>query len=553
MRELGRNAGTFAVETQQAHVLWLAVKRQSGKEMLEELKGLLLRNGRVYAGRVGASGKVAEAILVRGGTIVAVGDLEDVVSQAGPHEDIDLRGMTVLPGFIDSHTHFVSTGLHMSQLDLSPCTCVGEVLDALRNVRSEQDRPLRACNFDETRLAERRAPTISELDQACPGPVAIGRVDGHSCVVNSRMLELCGLKAGDNGVCLDSKGVPTGVVLSEANNRLRKFLDQMVDEENKRRAIRLAAQVAAKAGITTVCALEGGPGHSDKDVEILEGMKGELKLNLVTWFQTTDVNKVVEMGFKRIGGCIMLDGSIGSRTAALREPYSDAPGSWGLLYFDDEELFEFVEKAHLAGLQIAVHAIGDRAIGQILDALERVQLEHPRADARHRIEHFELGDGDQIRKAATLGVVVSAQPAFEAFWGGDQGMYAARLGVERARGMNQFPTMLLSGITLAFGSDSPITPMDPLLGIRAAVFPSHPHKAIPIGSAIEGFTFGGARAVFQEHFRGTLEPGKAADMVVLTGDPFCEAQRGPEALGQIRVAMTFCGGELSFVEEGLFK
>lgn len=525
------------------------------------MKQLLFYNARVHTGANEASGRpkhdvaqaTAEAILVQDGTVVAVGPLRELQRQAGRHEGIDLRGMTVLPGFVDSHTHFVSTGLHASQLDLSGCGCVQDVLDALRKAGAEGDRPLRACNFDETRLAERRPPTIEELDSVCERPVAIGRVDGHSSVVNSSMLRLSGLRPGDDGVCLDAKGIPTGVVRGQANNRLRKFLDAMVDDEDKRNAIRLAARMAARVGITSLCALEGGPGHSDRDVLLLEELKPELKLNVVTWFQTTDVDRVIAMGFSRIGGCVMLDGSIGSRTAALREAYCDEAGSHGLLYFDDDTLYAFVRKAHCAGLQIAVHAIGDCAIGQMLTVLEQVQREHPRGDARHRIEHFELADAEQISKAAALGVIVSAQPAFEHYWGGDNGMYAARLGVERARQMNQFPLMLRSGITLAFGSDSPITPMDPLLGICAAVFPPHAHKAIPVESAIHGFTMGGAKAVFQEHLRGSLEPGKVADMVVLTGDPYLEALRGPEALGQIRVAMTVCAGEFSYVEEGLFR
>ena len=522
----------------------------------------LYHNCRVHEGRFSRAGRAdhlrarPDCVLVEDGVIRAVGVASEIRRSCGPHEAIDLKGMTVIPGFIDSHVHFVPTGLHAAQLDVSKCRTLDELLTSIgragcSGVRTQDDeRPLKAYGFDETKLAEKRGPTREELDLVCPGrPVCVSRVDGHSANVNTAMLRMAGLEPGQEGVVLGDAGLPSGTVRGEANTRLRSFLNSLVDDEDRRAAVRLAADAAARAGITTVCALEGGPLHNERDVYVLEEMKDDLNVNVITFFQTTDVDLVLELGYPRIGGCITLDGSFGSRTAAVSEPYEDDPSSTGITYFSDEELLAFVRRAHRAGLQIAVHAIGDRAIGQMLEALARVQQECPRQDARHRIEHFQLATPAQTELAVRLGVVVSGQPAFEHYWGGDSGMYRARLGLERARRMNDFRALLNRGVALAFGSDSPVTPMDPMLGIRTAVRPPHPHKGISIYAALDGFTIWGAWAAFEESRRGTLEPGKIADMVALTGDPL---EEGEGALEDVRVAMTVCRGRVAFVEERLF-
>ena len=262
----------------------------------------------------------------------------------------------------------------------------------------------------------------------------------------------------------------------------------------------------------------------------------------MAYFQATDVLKAQAWGLERIGGCLLADGSYGEHTTALKEPYFDDPATRGDLYFNDRELDDFVGRAHRAGLQISLHAIGDRAIEQVLSAYERALKKWPREDHRHRIEHFSLPTRAQIEKAAELGVAVAMQPNFAALPPDHQpGAFRVagykQLGPERISRRHPYRWILDAGVLVAGGSGTR-TP-DPLEGIRAVAAHPEEERRLTTYEALSLFTVNAARIGFQEKEKGTLEPGKAADLVVLNRNPLTLE---PDRLDHVRVEMTIAGG-----------
>jgi hypothetical protein len=245
----------------------------------------------------------------------------------------------------------------------------------------------------------------------------------------------------------------------------------------------------------------------------------------VLYVAERDIPWIMDLGQETLGGDLSLDGSIGARTAAVSEPYVDVKGT-GILYEEEEELAELFHNAHLAGLQVALHAIGDVAIEQALTVWERVyhtldsrQRRHFRA-RRHRIEHFELPAGNQIERAAALGLAISVQPAFDAEWGHDGAMYEQRLGMERAVLMNPFSSLVARGLEVGAGSDSPVTPLDPMIGIWALETHHQVTQRMSREEAIRLFTIGSARLAHLEEKKGQLLPGMHADFACYEEDPF---------------------------------
>ncbi len=509
-----------------------------------EYADLIFYNGNILT--MDKSNPAVRAVAVKDGLIQAVGETEAVKQYSGPETEMfDLKGKTLLPGFIDSHVHFVQTGLNALGVDLGRCGSLGDVFRVLRDgaEKAEKDTFVRGICFDETMLAEGRFPTIQELDSIMPDkPLWICRVDSHSCAVNSKALELMDIDENTDGVEKDRSGKPTGVLRTRANFIARNTVMDTIPTAMRLKGMEIASQMALKAGITALNALEGGELFSDKDAEALHEFQDRLPIDTFLFYQITDVDRVLEKGLRRIGGCLILDGSFGSRTAALMEPYADDPSTSGVLYFSDEELERLVFRAHREGLQITFHALGDRAIEQLISVYEKAQRLYPRKDARHRIEHFEFPTLDHIKRAARLGVICSVQPAFEYFWGGG-GMYGMRLGAERAAKTNPFRTIIDCGAMLVGGSDSDVTPMNPLLGIQGALTHSNPVHRITIQEALEMFTINGAYAVFEEDRRGSIERGKLGDFVVLSSNPI---ETPPEEIENIEVLYTIKEGKILY-------
>ncbi|MBN2465346.1 amidohydrolase family protein, partial [candidate division WOR-3 bacterium] len=300
-----------------------------------------------------------------------------------------------------------------------------------------------------------------------------------------------------------------------------------------REALRLAGTQAAEKGVTTIGALVGVEDTTEDEWRaLLDGLAG-CAVGTVPYLQTWDVETPRRFGLKQAGGCLLIDGSLGSRTAALSQPYSDAPGNTGSCYVSDDKLLSFLKAAAAAGLQTAVHAIGDRAIEQVVRCHEQLGDKGPGNPLRHRIEHAELLSDSLISRIARLGLLLGIQPAFEAEWGGPNRMYAFRLG-ERWRSTNPYRRLLHAGVRLAGGSDAPITRIDPVAGIRAAM--DHPNTAERISGeeALAMFTLEAAFALNREDACGSIEVGKDSDLTVLTSDPRMSARCG--------IVATFRGG-----------
>lgn len=460
-----------------------------------------------------------DSIAVKDGYILAVANRAEIEHYIGRDtEVIALENKCVVPGFIDAHVHFMQTGLNALFLDYSNYDSLSLMLADLKveAENKEEGEWIYIGKFDDDRFQEQRAPNINELDAVSPdNPVWLNRIDCHSCVINSKALEMLELDHRDfEGVEKDSSNIMTGNMKKQANEIVRKEVMNTITEEERLYAIDRATAIALKSGITTVHCLEGGRIFSDKDVGILLRKWQENPLYLVVFNQTTEVDKVVQKGLARIGGCIVLDGSFGSRTAALLEPYSDDLTTRGELYYSQEEIDQFVMKAQKNGLQVTVHAIGDRAIEQILIAYEHAQQAFPSTDLRHRIEHAELINEDQLRRCNQLNITLSVQSAFEYFWGGP-GMYGKRLGPERVKKTNPYRRIIDSGCLAVGGSDSDVTPMNPLLGIHGAVNHSNQAQRLTPLEALKLFTINAAKSVREEHLKGSIEVGKLANLTVL--------------------------------------
>ena len=511
----------------------------------------LITNGKIYT--LDEEKPEAGAVLVKNGKVAEVFDSAFRTSGV-----VDLEGRTLLPGFIDSHVHLLHTGLSLMEISLEGAESLEEVFDRLRRgvaprrhaptgrkSRQGATMPLRAVQLAPENLRERRYPTRRELDRISERiPIFVRRRDGHSLAVNTKGLESLSIPEGIEG--LDREN---GILKREANGWAWRKITGVLSREERREAFKRGCDLAIQKGITTLNALDGDKDPERDDIELLLELEDHLSCDLVPFFQTLDVLRVKRLGLPRIGGCVSLDGSIGSHSAALFEPYLDDSGNRGCLYFKDEELEDFVGKSVERGLQVTVHAIGDRAVDQILRAYE-VHFKNQKSifknnikELRCRIEHAEILTGDQIGRIAEMGIVLSMQPSFEAYWGGPGKMYEERLGKERAEGMNPFRKLLDGGVRICGGSDSPITPLDPLLGIHSAV--NHPfHESrVNIKEAVEMFTTSGAWACFREDKIGKISRGYQADFVVLSKDLFTIS---PEKLREVEILKVVRKGEIVF-------
>ncbi len=436
---------------------------------------------------------------------------------------VELPGTTILPGFVDAHVHLTGTGEHHRAPEVPGVRSAGELLELLGRLAKTGDGPLLVHGWDESTWDRPEPPSLDELDAVTDRPLAAVRVDGHVTLTNSPGLQLSGA-AGAEGVEVDARGRPTGRVTREANDRLRRWFQNHLSDRDVEQLQLEAASLAVAHGVTCVHEMSLPSERGLRDLQILLGHRGRLPVDVVTYVATTDIAQVIDLGLRRIGGDLLVDGSIGARTAWVSEPYATGEGS-GASYFRDDDLAEFFHAAHLAGLQVAVHAIGDAAIAQVVRTWERVyrtldsrERRHFRA-RRHRIEHFEMPTGDLMERAAALGLAISVQPAFDAAWGHPGGMYGTRLGPQRARPMNPFRSLLERGLELGAGSDSPITTIDPLVGIAA--FESH-HEAsqrLSREDAIRAYTLGSARLAQLEDKKGSLAPGMHADFAAWDDDP----------------------------------
>ncbi|MET9922138.1 amidohydrolase [Streptomyces sp. NPDC006435] len=482
-----------------------------------EHRTVLLRGGDVHS----PADPFATAMVVERGHVAWVGSEGAADAFAsGVDEVIDLDGALVTPAFTDAHVHTTSTGLALTGLDLSGARSLDEALGLLRAYVAGHpgDRVVLGHGWDATRWPEQRPPARGELDAAAGGrPVYLPRVDVHSAVVTTALLDLVPGVTGMVGYH------PDAPLTDAAHHAVRAAAHGAVSPLQRAEAQRAALRRAASLGIGTVHEC-GGPDISDE-----EDFAGLLKLAgeqdgprvLGYWAERVadekDARRIRELGAIGAAGDLFVDGSLGSHTACLHEPYADGPaGHTGTAHLDAAQIAAHVTACTGAGLQAGFHAIGDAAVSAVVEgvraAAETLGLARIRS-ARHRVEHAEMLTPETVAAFAELGLTASVQPAFDAAWGGEEGMYARRLGAERARTLNPYAALLRAGVPLAFGSDSPVTPLDPWGTVRAAAFHRTPEHRISVRAGFTAHTRGGWRAVGRDD-AGTLVPGAPADYAV---------------------------------------
>lgn len=485
------------------------------------MSSTLYRHGVVHS----PADPFAEALLVEDGTIAWIGadDTADgMVDRAD--EVVDLEGALVAPGFVDAHVHVLETGLALESLDLSADGGVRSLADVLATVhraaREGRDLVL-GFGWDDQDWPEGRAPTIGELDAAGGGaPVYLARVDVHSAVVSTALADAAG-----------ARGLPgwsdDGRVERDAHHAVR---DHVRDLPPARRAelYERALRAAAARGVVSVH--ENSAPHVDTRAGLVELLTMTADpasgLPLVVGYRgehCTTVDDARELlaavpGLTGIGGDLNVDGSLGSRTAALRSPYADEPSTSGVLYLAAEQVANHVASVSRAGVQSGFHVIGDRAMDELLLGLRAAaEVEGVAAVARTgvRLEHAEHVDAHALAALVLHGVSLSVQPAFDAAWGGAHGMYATRLGVARAGALNPLADLAAAGVPVAYGSDSPVTPVDPWAGVRAAMHHHEVDQRISARAAFRASTRGGWRLAGLDHTgAGELRVGAPAHLAV---------------------------------------
>ncbi len=437
---------------------------------------------------------------------------------------VDLPGTTIVPGFIDTHVHLSGTGESLDNEDVRLVRSGAELL-ALAGARAaDGDGPVFLCGFDESGWGDATAPTLAELDAVTPRALVIRRADGHVALANTAAILAAGVSA-ERGADHDPQGALTGRVSQEAMRRLDRWLSLRRSDHEVQELQLKGASLAAARGVTCVHEMSMPHELGMRDLQVFLAQRESLPVDAVPVVATMDIPQAIDLGLASIGGDLPVDGSIGARTAFLFSPYADGSGT-GVAYYADDELAGFFHGGHAAGLQVGVHAIGDAAIEQVLTAWERVyqtldsrERRHFRA-RRHRIEHFEMASTGQVERAAMLGLAVSVQPAFDLLWGGPGELYEIGLGPERSSSMNAFRSMLDRGVELGAGSDAPVTPLDPMIGVAALERHHDPRQRLSRFEAIRVHTVGGARLAHQEEKKGALGPGMHADFAAFDRDPF---------------------------------
>ena len=508
----------------------------------------------------------AEAIAISGSRIVAVGASTEIGKLSGPQTRVvDAGGRLVMPGFNDAHVHFLSGGFQLSSVNLRDAATPQEFANRIAQFAKTipKGRWITGGEWDHERWPTNALPTCQWIDAlTLDHPVFVSRLDGHMALANSRALKLAGVTrdtrdpAGGLIVRDPKTGEPTGILKDAAMGLVNQVIPPATFEE-KLAAARAATEHAARLGVTSVADMSAGA-----DVGVYQTLlqRGELKTRIYAawplpkWEQlaTTGVRAAFGGDVLRLGSLKgFSDGSLGSTTALFFDPYNDAPHTRGLPsdeMFPEGVMLQRVLGADRAGLQVMIHAIGDKANDQILSLYEQVAKSNGKRDRRFRIEHAQHLRTQDIPRFGRARIIASMQPYHAA----DDGRWAEkRIGTKRCQGTYAFRALLDAGATLAFGSDWTVAPLDPLPGIAAAVTRrtldgQHPDGWVPeqkisVEEAVRAYTLGSAYAEFQDHLKGTLAPGKLADLIILNQDIY---RIPPAEIENSHVEMTIVDGKV---------
>jgi len=498
----------------------------------------------------------AQAVAVKGGLIAEVGTNLKVEKWIGKETKvIDLRGKTVVPGLIDTHVHMADLGHSLNRIDLRSVKSINEMQRLLQEWVSvtPKGKWILGRGWDQDRFKERRYPTRWDLDRVSPNnPVVFNRVCGHACVANSKALKLANitketLPPPSGEIDREPKtGEPTGILRETAKDLVWSHLPEPSEEELTK-VCGLACEKAVEAGLTSVHWFVKKP----VEIRVLQRLReqGKLPLRVYIVIPIELLSNFAEAGLStgfgdhtlRLGGVkVLADGSLGARTAALNKPYNDEPSTSGMLCCSQKELGEMIMEAQKAGFQVCVHAIGDRAIDTVLNAFERALKNSHKNTHRHRVEHASVLNKRLVKRLKKLSLTVCVQPHFiiSDFW------VEARVGRGRARLTYSFKTLIQNGVLIAGGSDCPVEPISPLLGVYALVArESFPEERVSVEEALWIYTVNAAHASMEEKVKGSIEPGKLADFTVLSHNPLTTK---PEKIKDIEVEMTIVGGKIAY-------
>jgi predicted amidohydrolase YtcJ len=533
---------------------------------------LLLQNGRIYP--VEPADLCAQAVAVKDGRIFAVGDDSELEPLVGSKTRvIHLEGRLVLPGFTDSHVHFVAYALRRHQIVLDGVDDWEEIRRRLRTgvERAAPGEWVLGWGWNQNLWGDGTFPSKADLDDIAPrNPVALNRTDFHSLWVNSLALEKTGITTetpDPPGGRIDrdpATGEPSGILREWGAMHLIEDVIPAPDDDAVDAALRDALAEAHQLGLTGVHDMRG-------ETEKLNALRafhrlyrcGELTLRVSCALPVDHLDKAIALGLGsglgdamlRIGGVkVFTDGSMGSGTAWMLEPYADAPHNYGMAVTSKGQLRDIARRAEQAGLSLIIHAIGDRAVREVLDVLAEIRDENEgwrmENGLRHRIEHVQIVHPDDIPRLAQLGVIASMQPVHVM----DDWPVADRVwGHERSRTAYALRSLLDAGTHLALGSDCPVAPLNPLLGIQAAVLRQnekgeprdgwYPEERLTVAEAVRGYTMGAAYAVGLEDVLGSIAPGKLADLVVLDQDIF---EIEPVEIASVKPTMTIFDGRVVY-------
>ncbi|HEY6937561.1 MAG TPA: amidohydrolase [Terriglobales bacterium] len=529
---------------------------------------LIVTNAKVYT--ADKQQLRAEAVAVLGERIVAVGSASAIDAWRGPSTRvIDAGGKLVLPGFNDTHVHFMDSGLGLASVQLKDAASPQEFASRIAHYTAKQPKGqwILGGTWDEQRWNPPRLPSKELIDRVTPdNPVAVGRYDGHMYLANSLALRMAHISAttpdppgGEIG--RDAHGNPTGILKDAAKNLVEAVIPPL-SHEQRVEAARSALALARSVGVTSVQEMANSNEDLSRNLEIYKELeeKGELTTRIYVAPLIDDWENYARVGMRHAFGSNLLrtgalksfaDGSLGSTTAYFFQPYSDDPKTRGLLTDEMQPLSKMRERlvsADKAGLQLCVHAIGDEAISLVLDLYQDVLKSNGDKDRRWRIEHAQHMAPKDFDRFARLGVIASVQP-YHAI---DDGRWAERrIGPERIKTTYAFRTFLNHGVRLALGTDWDVAPLNPLLTIYAAVTRATldgknpngwmPEQKLSVAEAVQAYTMGSAYAEFQENNKGSITPGKLADMVILSDDIFTI---DPKLIRDVQVETTILGGKV---------
>ena len=527
---------------------------------------LIITNAKIWT--VDKTRPHAEALAVLGDRIVAVGSAADVDTWHGPQTKVlDAQGKLLLPGFNDAHVHFVDGGDHLQAVQLKDAASPAEFARRIgdRAKTTAKGEWIIGGDWDEQKWSPPNLPTKELVDAVTPDiPVWVNRYDGHESLANSVTLRLAGItaKTADppgGQIVRDEQGNPTGVLKDAAQDLVNKVMPPMTPA-HRLRAIHQAMDHAASLGVTSV--QDMNPSYDDVKAYAELQEQNALTVRIYAAPMETNWKDQARVGIRHAFGTPLLrmgavkgyaDGSLGSETAYFFDPYTDAPNTHGLLSDEMHPVSAMQQRlrgADAAGLQLCVHAIGDRAISMTLDIFAQIEKTNGKRDRRWRIEHSQHLAAKDFARYAKLGVIASVQP-YHAI---DDGRWAeTRIGPDRIKRTYAFRTFLENGVRLAFGTDWFVAPLSPMWSVYAAVTratldgktPSGwvPEQKLTVAEAVEAYTMGSAYAEFQEKEKGSITPGKLADLVVLSDDIF---KIPPAAIKNVKVEATYLGGRLVY-------